>query len=749
MIERPEPAPQAQPESRPTGTVSREQLERGLRRALAAGPSALVQQIRYILALCQLGARKPSPSAETELPLTISEARLTALVALAETLSSERRERLMTEIQKLGEDDVRVCLSLELLPHTPEAVTPKRLVTLREEAGHLSNAAARARALLALARLVPLMPQDEQVLPEGINAALTLSRSFNSAEARVRVLVALAPYLPEQTTVRAFNEVLDAADESASANLHANIISAMTSQLPEACIERAVQSTQRIEEPADRARAFTALMRIIADRMRNNVQHYTLRAIADIRAEDDRCSALIAFGPYLEAASEEMGFPEVLEEALAIAISMTRRAVRARALVALAPYLTIDLQSEALSAVNELSSERDRATLLADLASTLPPNMLVASLAIAHTMREQDARVHALTVLARYVPSQARSQTMLDALAAASNLPRPYERVTALMALVDTLPESLQEQAFTNALETTRLIENENARARALSLLGAHLPSTLINRAVEVARQIEDNEQRLNALLGLVTRLEGDAHEQIVDRMLDSLQHIPFEYKRARALISVAPHLTNSQRLRAQSSADTLEDPYDRASAYVALAQHANELQRKPLIEKSLRLIDKIDDGYDRSSALAAIAPLLPASEQRDLAETIHQVIAMIDDEYDKASAVNLLADTMRHSPPVRVQQTVDLHTILRDALDASLRVEHQTTRARLVRQASTCWTILDINDRYRLWVRVALGLATLPLADTLLIVGELFPVLEEIGAPGTAEHIAHILGVR
>src|SRR5690606_6406475 len=101
---------------------------------------------------------------------------------------------------------------------------------------------------------------------------------------------------------------------------------------------------------------------------------------------------LIAFAPHLEYVTDTEHFPHLLEQALGIAISIKRRHLRARVLVALAPHLTLDLQGEALAAVHSLSSERDRAMLLAQLAPTLPPNMLVASLAVAHSMEEPDAR---------------------------------------------------------------------------------------------------------------------------------------------------------------------------------------------------------------------------------------------------------------------------------------------------------------------------------------------------------------------
>lgn len=736
-------------QKKPAGTVGRPQLEAALKQALASGPSALPQQIRYVLALCQLGGAKPTTTAIPESPLTVAEARLTALVHIADSLNSVERRSLMREIEKIGEDDVRLRLKLALIPHMAPEITLNQLQDLYREALKIENVDMRSRLFIELARTVPAVSVDKHEIAGTLADTVTIAQNITNTETRVRSLVALAPHLPVNMADGILKNILDEIDRVANDSLRANTVSAMAENLSEQTIRRAFKSAQLIDDPSERTRALIALSRQSTPGLVSEIQATALKAIANIRNEDERSSMMVTFSPYLDSASVEEGFPVLLEQALGIAISLTKRLNRANVFVALAPHLTIDLQGEALAAVNSLSNERERAMLLATLAPTLPPNMLVASLAVAHTMREQDARVHALTVLAHYAPEHARGQTLLDALAAASNLPHHFERVTALVELVDVLPENMLNQAFTNALEATRLIENENARARALSLLGGNLPDSLLDRAVEAAYQIHDPQQQLNALIGLVPHLPKDKQGPVLERMLENVRQMPFEYKRARALVSLAPQLTPATIEAAIRVADALEEPFDRVTAYIALTQNMPPEKRPELIDKAWALIDTIDNGYDRSSALAAIAPFVPENRQETLAERAHRVIEEIEDEYDQGSAISILAPLLVHGKEVTTSPMLDSYAMLKTAVLTALDIQQQSARLFAVQETIALWNDLDPEKRFTLWKDVCTRLSQLALPDTLLILGALEPVFRGIGGDKSLRDIAHILGIR
>lgn len=732
-----------------TPSLNRATIEQAFNAALEAGPKAMTQQIRYILALSQMTAAEPDSTPYAQKPQTIAQARLTALAELVETMGEAQQRRLIREVSQVTDLEVRLQLLIRLALHIAPQHYRALIRDLWSHTYNLTDGVIRARIIFQLVPLLTLL-HDEPSAPSALLEVIALAQSITNTEARIRSLVALAPHLPQAISIRLFNRVLDEVDKIPNDSLRCNAISAISKPLPHEVEEHALRTAENIQSPSDRARALTALARHIPDDLQSRLRAATLDAIDAIANEEDRAEALMVYAPNLEYATEDGGFPELLAKALQIAVSMTRRHIRARVLVGLAPHLTLDLQGEALAAVHNLSNERDRATLLAELAPTLPPEMLVASLAIAHTMRQQDARVHALTILAHYVPQNARDQTLLDALAAASNLPHHYERVTALIALIDVLPEQLRTQAYTNALETTRLIENENARARALSQIGAYLPPHLLKRALEAAYELSDLQQRLSALTGLVPYAQGEDQENALQHLLESASSTPFEYKRARALASIAPLLTQPLLHEAATLASELEDPYDRVTAYIAIAQHLPPDQRPEIMMKAWELTSSIDDGYDQASALAAIAPFLPESAQADLAQMAGMIIGGIMDEYDQASAISILAPMLADSEVGAVAPMLDAFQALEEGFETALNVPQQSLRMQLLQEGVQRWVeITNREQQYSLWKIVARHLISLPLADVLLCLGTLFPVIQTMAGAESLKDIAHILGSR
>jgi hypothetical protein len=739
-------------DSRPgTAPLGRNAIEQALHNALETGPNAIGQQVRYILALSQMAGEQPVSRPYPEKSFNVALARMTALTHIAESLTEAQVRALVKEARQIGDVALRIQLLTRLAVRIPPQNYRSLVRDLWNNARNLPDPVVRARTLFQLAPLLTL-DHDEPAASAALLEAIAIAQNITSTEARIRSLMALAPHLPPTMCARLLQRVLDDVDALNNDNLKANAISALVDPLPQEIQLRALETADSIHTPTERARALTALARHLPQELQPRLRAKTLDAISSILSEEERAEALIAFSPNLEYAGDKSEFPALLARALAIAIAMTRRHIRAKVLVALAPHLTLDLQGEALAAVHSLSNERDRAMLLAELAPNLPPEMLVASLAIAHTMREQDSRVHALTILAHHVPQtqNARGQTMLDALAAASNLPHHFERINALIDLLDILPDQLREQAYTNALETTRLIENENARARALSRLGQFLPQNLLGRALDAAYKLKDFQQRLNALNGIVPYLGDEQRREALHHMLESARQMPLDYKRARALVSIAPLLTPELVEEALVIVDGLEDPYDRVNAYIALAQKLPPDHRPTIVLKAWQLIKEIEDGYDRASALAAIAPFLPPAARKDIAQAAGMVIGSIMDEYDQASAITILASLLADTESVPISTLPDYYLAIKEGIDAALNTPQQALRVQLLNEGAILWReIVDSEQRYRLWYETSLRLTRLPLADTLLCLGVLMPVIRTMAGDEGVYDIARILGVR
>ncbi|GAB4523244.1 MAG: hypothetical protein OHK0046_36700 [Anaerolineae bacterium] len=733
--------------------TERAELLEALNIALSDGPSAISQQISYLLVLSKRNDADAMPTLYPDNPAALAEARLSLQIKLAHLLDSPRRQALYREIDALENTAARVHLTLGLLQVAPQDYT-EDVRKLWEQAEKLTDPLLRSQAIF---QFVPLLTRlgtgaYEESVTSYLKDAVTLAQGIQNTGARARSLIALAEHLPHDERLEVLTQVLGFVKSDRSDTLRANTVNTLSANMPQAIEEEVLACAEDITTPSERARALTSVVAVISPLLKPRALRRALEAINEIPREDDRANALIFLTPYIGHQEDDGVMPEHLQQAMHIAISLQKREARARVMVALSAHMRGEVQAEALAAVHNLSSERDRAQLLAELAPTLPPDMLVASLLVAHTMHEQDSRVHVLTVLARYMPRHQRQQTLLDAMAAASNLPHQYERVRSLMGLMEVLPANLKEQASLNALETTQLIENENARARAFSLLAGHLPPDMLLKAMAAAAQIKDPEQRLNAMISLLPHIPEDKRLDVLPRLLESVQQMSMNYKRARAIITIAPHLVPPFTDRAVGIADVLDDPVDQVSAYTALAPVLAADMRATIIGKTWKLIKQIDEGYDRSTALFGISALLPPSAYDDLAKEATEVIRSIEDDYDRASTISILAPLLAKGKKKQVPLSTlfDKFIAIRDGLMAALEVPQQAMQVQQVAMGAALWVTLPPEQRYKLWQQFVRKLYDVSLPELLMILGALLPVIRSLVEDETVlKEIAQMIEAR
>lgn len=730
-----------------TSRPARSDIERGLLAALAKGPTALTEQVAYLLNLSRL---TPAPPAAAP-ALTVEAARLMALARLAETLPETDIVALYRAASQIAHPFARLQVLAQVALRLPPQLYRSAVRQSWQEACALADPAAHAQALFQLAPLLTLY-HDEPAAPPALLEITALAQAINNPEARIRSLVALAPHLPHGMCLRVLRRAVDDLDHLHSDAARFNALNTLADHLLPELERRVLHSAETIRNPAERARAFTVLAPHLPIALQPALRANALSAIASIRNEEERALALITFAPHLEYATNTEQFPQLLERALRLAVGFKRRHLRARALVALAPHLTPDLHGEALAVVNSLSNERECAALLADLAPLLTPDLVMVGLMVIYNLTSQDARAHALTVFAHYVPENARNQTLMDALVAANSLPRHYERIVALARLMDLLPPDLRAETCASALESARLMKNEVACARALGLLAAHLTPALIPRALEIARALVNPAQRLTAFSSLLPHLAEADRVSVTEELLAAVQEMPFEYRRARALAEITPLLPDDLIPQALRLAAAIEDPFDRITALVALIPRLPPAQSRRTLADCWRLIREIDSGYDAACALATLAPLLPPAAGPDLARRAGLIIGAIMDEYDQASAIALLAPLLalegvsdgQDDPAGSVPEP---HVALEQGIQAALRVPDPIRRWQLLAEGVALYVESSSNEQlYQLWREVAAALAGLPLADALLGLSAIAPVIQRLGGNDALAAVARLL---
>lgn len=733
-----------------SGRLGRRQVEDALKRALDTGAVAIPQQLRYLLALCQMSTEHHTTTPYTAKPMSVVQARLSALESLSGVLNDRQVRALLRDIEKIQDINIRTML----LARVAIFIDPKEYQNvvrdIWQQSEYIGDIVVRTRAIYQIAPLLTLI-NDEPATATPLLNILRLAEAIENTEARLRSLVSVASHLPYDVSIRTFQRVLDELERAGNDSLRVKTLIAMAQEVPDELVGQALNIAGSIRNPTERARTLTALAQVMPTDLRPRLRQDALEAITMIESDDDKAEALIAFAPHLDFATDREKFPAIVTKALAIAIGISRRHVRAKVLVAISPHLTTDLQGEALAAVHSLSNEQDRAMLLAELAPNLPPNMLVASLAVAHTMVSQDARVHALTALAHYVPESARHQTVRDALAAASNLPHYLERVTALVDLADLLPPDLLEQALSNALESAKSIENANAQARALNQLGNYLPETLLEQALELAINIEDANQRLNAIIGIMPNLMSeDRQREARESLVKCAEQMRLEFKQARALVTILPHLTQDMLKPIEEMADGYFDPFDKVSVYLAIAQNSPPENRPSLIGKAWTRLQHIEDGYDRASMIAAMAPFLPERAGKDLASAVESAINIIQDDYDKASAIRILVPLLSSGSNGNSVVLPDTATALERGIETAVLIPDQALRAEYLSEGIKMWVNIHDKERsFNLWRKLVWQFQALPLADVLLCLASVMPLIYEIADKETIIRVAEVLGIR
>lgn len=719
----------------------RVELEQDLLAALAVGPNAIGQQVRHILASAQTVPPAGTPQLYAGDVVTPTEARFLALAQVAETLTEAQRDKLVKEAHALP-SSARLDILLRLSRYLSAQHRQPIIGEIWTAARALPDPIVRARVLFHLAGLLHAF-QDEHAAPASLLPVVTAAQAITNAEARIRSLIAIIPHLPHNMRVRMLHRLFDEIDRLPNDRLRGGAVIALAEFLPAEVEARALRSAEFIQTPADRARTLMALAPHLPPALQPRLRADALDAIQTLTNEDERAELLIVFASHLDYAPSKEQFPLFWEQPLKVVSSLNRRPLRARALVALVPH-TPDLLGEALAAIGSLTNEHDRAALLAELAPSLPAEQVIACVDMVRAIEATDARILALIALARRMPDDLRPQLAQESLAQVTSLSNAYERVTALIALADILPLELHTQAFESALT----IDNENARARAMSLLGPRLPPALHPRALEAAEQFTTPNLRISLLSSLVPVLVGEVRHTALRRLLETTREIQLEYKRARALVSIAPLLSPDLLEEVHVAAEALGDPFDRVIVYIAIAQNLPPDQRPPIIAHAWALIKEIEGGYDSASAIAAISPFLPASLHPDLIQTAGSVIGAIRDEYDRASAIGILAPLLltddHHEAATGLP---DSFLALEEGLSAALDVPQQVVRAQLLAESVLVWVEMGYFEQsYRLWRGVAVRLAELPLADAMLCLSVLLPVLRELSGEEGMADIAHAL---
>ncbi|HUX77182.1 MAG TPA: hypothetical protein VMY40_11135 [Anaerolineae bacterium] len=508
------------------------------------------------------------------------------LVDLAPHLPERLREEALAAAQKIRNADDRVEALISLAPHLPDPLREQVLREALAAAREIRWDQARAEVLGSLAPHLPV-PLREQMVGEALAAA----RKIWNADDRAQTLGALAPHLPVPLREQTVGEALAAVRKIWNANDRAQALGALAPYLPERLLEEALAAARKIRDAGSRAQALSALAPYLPDRLLEEA----LAAARKTKHEKWRVEALVGLVPHLTSPLRE----QVLGEALATARRIGDADDRARALRARG----LSRQRRSAHTLRG-KSKTSKVTTSSTYVESTGWGSLVPMDVIVLVSR---LRARALSALAPHVPEQLRERVLGKALTAARKIAELGSRAQALSNLAPYLPERLLGEA----LVTAREIRWDQARAEVLGSLAPHLPVPLQRQVVEealaAARKIQRGEVRVEVLVGVALHLPEPLREQVLEEALAAAREIEYEGNCAKALRSLAPHLSAELLEKALAAAREIEHEGGRADALSGLAPHLSA----ELLGQALTAAREIGDAQKRAQVLYDLAPNL------------------------------------------------------------------------------------------------------------------------------------------
>lgn len=726
------------------GTVAPDDPQwHNMKQLIARGPRTLPDQLQTLMHLCK---RNKARSDEKARGLTLEESRYLAFANLADSLTAAQIRALWSDINQLRDIGLRTRLHAAFLHRLPADRLLSVATTLWDAQQHVKDPIHRAHILLALlapiAQFASTLDTSEVLLD-----LLQQARGIVGQSARIRSLISLLPSLPHSLRSEVLTEVLDEIRQARNDSLRTHTLVTLAPYVSGDQLEAAVTIAARSQAHPAAARALAILCVHHRD---EKLLEFALQRIETIQNEEDRAEALLALIPALNAYSDSAEpYPQALSRVLSTTISLTERRLRARIFVELAPYLTEDLQGEALSAVHATPDESERAMLIERLAPSLTPTMLVTALAVAHPIQEAEARARALVAIARQLSGPPQRRAIHDAHESVLQIDQRFEQVNAALRLMPLLTEQEQHALAERLLTVAREIPNRRAQARALALLAEHMPSSLHDAFEGFALALPDPEQRFNVLVALVPASDTERRERLFSQLYRSSRAMPLAYKQTRAWIQMAEMLPETHLATLLEESNKLADPSDRAQLMIAILSQLPEASRTPWQDKLLRTLAEIPDEMDRITWIVAAVPHLPPTERYTLLQQASKHLQHIHDEYDRATAIRLLGNLAQHTSFEHEPHAPSVSEVFRTLFQSTLQIAQPPQRLTLLANAMQQWQQHGRPDEaYAQWQHLLPYLATYPTADCLLALSILHPLLNQIDS-NHANLVASLLGLR
>jgi hypothetical protein len=543
-------------------------------------------------------------------------------------------QQALNVVQRIPDEDMRAEALMDLIPDLPQNGLPLALETVRS----ISRSYSPSRAQL-LERLIPHLP--DALLDEALDVARSTEDHSTRAQAmtalnqrqfddqrdalvaetlevvwairyqsyQARELVRIAPYTPAGLLSEAVNIARSIRGDESRVRALTGLIPYLAEDIRPAVLEDALNMARVMEpeefhavrEPVLRARALAQLLPYLDGQAQDNIAQEVLDLFNSITDLDRGADILGTLGPYLSS--------ESLARALEIASAFEEWA-RPKALEKLAPHLSADQLTVALTSATLINDKDDRQQALQSLVPFLSATQI-------------DTIASDLGSPANHKYDFDQTVSLSSALEEARQIERASSRAKALSKLVPELDEELRSKVIAEALDASRIIEDDYEEEQLVDELSSARP---IDEVVADAHAyyglfinyIDNDNYRLETYKEDETYRsqptnEGSLTETMSNKRLferlEAAHATEDEWQKWEILTEIGPYLSEETEFEAMTVIRSIEDEYHRVKALAELAPFLSETR----VSQALRQEKLIDNQSGTTHAYRVLLPFLPA----------------------------------------------------------------------------------------------------------------------------------------
>ena len=357
-------------------------------------------------------------------------------------------------------------------------------------------------------------------------------------------------------------------------------------------VQRALAASPSVASDR-RARSLAMLVPQVTGAYQRQACAHCLQAIRAMTFQQEQSWSLQQVAAYLP--------PDMLGDALNIAIGFWYERDRAPALRALAPHVTVDLIQQMLDAALALQDEVSKADIIVALAPKLVR---------VDTKPGKKRRLW-------FRSAQPQDTGLLDqAYEAAISMKRDFPRAWLLVVLIPYMPENRRSKLLESTLKFSMSIPEHHLRSAVLlrlipELVGRPWLMALVH-ARESALIVENEANRVELLLDLIPYMNDESRKQVANYMVKMALEIKDDTKRKQVFAKIMPHLSEDLRIFILDSIAAMPQSVTQLEIFAQIAPSLTEKEQNVIFNYTFNVIFAENFTSRYESILCQVIPLLP-----------------------------------------------------------------------------------------------------------------------------------------